>query len=69
MVKGTELNHHFTTAAMVVQLVLIVIFRKKQREIEREVDADHITPSDYTVSIKNIPTDFADPKKELLTLL
>lgn len=47
-------------------MMVLVYFRKDQRNIDTKVDEELITPADYTLCVKNIPKDLdVDYKKEL----
>jgi hypothetical protein len=50
-------------------MVLIVVFRRMQLKLDIEIDESQLTPSDYTICVKNIPTGLdIDYKRELTTL-
>ena len=36
-------------------MIILVFFRRSQREIYETIDATSTTPSDYTLIVKNIP--------------
>ena len=39
----------------ILTMITLMIFRKIQRRINSEVDQNQLTPSDYTIIVKNIP--------------
>jgi hypothetical protein len=40
---------------MILIMIILIFFRKSQREIYERIDATSTTPSDYTLIVKNIP--------------
>ena len=51
-------------------MMILIVFRKKQREINTTVDVALTTPSDFSICIKNIPKGLkVDYKKELTKLV
>ncbi|KAL4476129.1 hypothetical protein ABPG74_009862 [Tetrahymena malaccensis] len=63
--EGIRSNMHFSTAAVIVQIVLCIFFRRSQRQIEVEVDLKYNTPADYTVWVKHVPKDIHNPKEAI----
>ncbi|KAL4485796.1 hypothetical protein ABPG72_012336 [Tetrahymena utriculariae] len=51
-------------------MVILMFFRRNQRQIDMEIDASLSTPQDYTIMVKNIPIGLQniDYKKELTTI-
>lgn len=50
-------------------MVVLVLFRRSQRRLDIQIDESQITPSDFTVCVKNIPKGLAvDYKKEITNL-
>ncbi|EAR87534.2 transmembrane protein, putative (macronuclear) [Tetrahymena thermophila SB210] len=51
-------------------MVILMFFRRNQRQIDMEIDASLSTPQDYTIMVKNIPIGLQDIdyKKELTTI-
>ncbi|KAL4498325.1 hypothetical protein ABPG72_013131 [Tetrahymena utriculariae] len=47
----------FTT---ILLIVLCLFYRNEQKQIDYDVDAEEITPSDYTIMIKGIPQDMTE---------
>ena len=41
----------------IIVMVCLMYFRKSQRYIDKEVDVQFITPSDYALIVKNVPKD------------
>lgn len=52
-------------------MVILMFFRRSQRELDAEVDAANITPGDYTIVVKNIPKELGGEKeyKDILSKL
>lgn len=52
-------------------MIILMFFRRSQRELDAEVDAANITPGDYTIVVKNIPKELGGEKeyKEVLSKL
>lgn len=51
---------------VVLVMIVLMIFRKSQRTIDRDIDDALCTPSDFTIIVKNIPKGLnCDYEKEL----
>lgn len=44
-------------------MILLLFFRKEQKEIDIVCDSKEITPSDYTIFIKDLPINNVDNKE------
>ncbi|CAD8147563.1 unnamed protein product [Paramecium octaurelia] len=50
-------------------MFVLIYFRKSQRQIDTTIDEEQLTPADYTICVKNIPTGLSvDYKAELTNL-
>jgi hypothetical protein len=55
--------------SLTVIMSLLVIFRRMQLKLDIEIDESQITPSDYTICVKNIPKGLqVDYKHELTSI-
>lgn len=41
---------------LVTIMFVLLYFRKSQRQIDATIDEEQLTPADYTICVKNIPT-------------
>lgn len=55
--------------SLTVIMILLVYFRHVQYKLDIEIDESQITPSDFTIIVKNIPTGLTVDYKHELTLL
>ncbi|KAL4444843.1 hypothetical protein ABPG74_016051 [Tetrahymena malaccensis] len=65
MYRETNYDFHFSIAAVIVQLLLNILFRRSQRKIEQDVDIACSTPSDYTIMVQNVSQDITNIKETL----
>ncbi len=49
------MNDYLNLTTFIVIMIVLLIFRKYQKEIDIECDKSEITPSDYTIFVKDIP--------------
>ena len=57
--KNSRYNHrnqiYINVALYVFCMITLMIFRKIQRKVNATIDQNQLTPSDYTIIVKNIP--------------
>ncbi len=42
--------------SLFIIMLVLLYFRKSQRQIDSDIDEELLTPADYTICVKNIPT-------------
>lgn len=52
---------YFSVGAMVGQVIMTVVFRKKQKEISAKIDENNLTPSDFSIIVSNFPLNIENP--------
>lgn len=62
------MQSNLSLVVVFANMVSFLFFRKAQRSIDIEVDESQLTPSDYTICVKNIPkmnVDYRDVLKNI----
>lgn len=60
---------YIDTILLFALIFILIWFRKSQREFHEKIDETSVTPSDYTLIVKNIPTGLDINYKETLKTL
>lgn len=53
--EAFEFQAYLDIAMVLAIMVVLMFFRVSQRQLEVDVDISYISPSDYTVMVRNIP--------------
>ncbi len=53
--ERAEIQSTLCLTVTVLLMIFLIYFRYKQRSINSEIDVSNVTPSDYTVLIRNVP--------------
>ncbi|EGR31304.1 hypothetical protein IMG5_113410 [Ichthyophthirius multifiliis] len=59
---------YFSIGAMLIQIILGIVFRKNQRQLENVINDQNLTPSDFTIMVSNIPPQLENPEQALTNL-
>ncbi|CAD8069040.1 unnamed protein product [Paramecium sonneborni] len=67
--EALEMMQLLNFISIFIIMFLLIYFRKSQRQIDTTIDEEQLTPADYTICVKNIPTGLSvDYKYELKNL-
>lgn len=59
------MQSNLSLIVVAANMITFLFFRRAQRSIDIEVDESQLTPSDYTICVKNIPQLKEDIKDSL----
>lgn len=54
--EALELQENLNLVACGLIIILLILFRRSQRKINAEIDEKQNSPADYTIMVKNIPS-------------
>ncbi|CAD8055184.1 unnamed protein product [Paramecium primaurelia] len=67
--EALEMMQVLNFISIFIIMFVLIYFRKSQRQIDTTIDEEQLTPADYTICVKNIPTGLSvDYKYELKNL-
>lgn len=55
--EANEIQHYLNFSSVIGVIIFMIFYRKNQKELFLRIDLKETTPSDYTIIVKNIPTD------------
>ncbi|EAR91024.2 transmembrane protein, putative (macronuclear) [Tetrahymena thermophila SB210] len=58
--KAIAMQNILNLITTLILIILCIFYRSEQKQIDYDVDAEEITPADYTIMVKGIPQDMTE---------